>query len=63
MTEAKCPACAKIIRMQEKIRIHTHITCPHCHSFLEYVDQFPPTFDWADDPVVLSSRRKFNKIY
>jgi hypothetical protein len=63
MTEAKCPACSKIIRLQELTKIHAQITCPHCHPLLEYVHQFPPIFDWADDPMVFSSRRIFNKLY
>jgi|GEM_PF-3330227 hypothetical protein len=61
MTEAKCPACAKIILLQEQIKIHDLTTCPHCHSFLEYVGQFPPTLVWSEDPAVFSSRRTFRK--
>jgi hypothetical protein len=61
MIEAKCPACAKVIRLQEQTKIHDLTTCPHCRSFLEYVDQYPPTLAWAEDPAVFSSRRTFRK--
>jgi phage FluMu protein Com len=61
--EAKCPACKKVIQLVEETEVEELIVCPHCKSILEYVNQFPPILDWAEDPEVCSYRRIFNKMY
>jgi NAD-dependent SIR2 family protein deacetylase len=62
MKKAKCPACKKVIQLSEKTKVQTLITCPYCESILELVNEFPPTLDWAEDPVV-ASKRFFNNRY
>ncbi len=63
MNKAKCPSCKKIIPVQERTNVQELILCPHCTSLLELVNKFPPTLDWAEDPIVCSSRRILNKQY
>ena len=63
MNKAKCPSCKKIILFQDKAKVQDLITCPHCKSLLELVNQFPPTLDWTEDPVVHSPHRIFSKHY
>ena len=63
MKKAKCPACEKIIYMHQEIKIRELVTCPHCKSVLELVDNFPPSLDWAEDPVVYSPYRKFKTMH
>lgn len=63
MKNAKCPACKKIVQLEETTRVQDLITCPHCQSMLELVRQIPLTLDWAEDPAVCSSRRIFTKMY
>jgi hypothetical protein len=63
MKNAKCPACIKVIQFDEKINLHDLIDCPYCGSLLEFILEFPPTLDWAEDPMVFSARRLLNNIY
>jgi hypothetical protein len=60
---AECPACKKNIRFKDETKVQELILCPHCKSLLEFVNQFPPTLDWAEDPIVCSSRRILTKLY
>jgi hypothetical protein len=62
MNKAKCPSCKKIIEIQVKSKVRDLITCPHCKSYLELVNKYPLTLDWADDPVVCSTHRVFSKL-
>jgi hypothetical protein len=57
MRKAKCPSCKKVINLQPDTKVQELVTCPHCNSILEFVRDFPPTLDWAEDPPV--SSRKF----
>jgi hypothetical protein len=61
MRNGKCPSCKKVIQLQEKIKVQELVSCPHCNSILELVRLFPPTLDWAEDPVVNHSHRSFTK--
>jgi len=63
MKNAKCPACKKVIQLHEKTKVQELIDCPYCKSLLELVRLYPPTLDWAEDPTVSSSHRRFTKIY
>ncbi len=63
MKNAKCPSCKKIVHLQETTKVQDLITCPHCKAILEFVNKFPPTLDWAEDPAVYSSRRIISKLY
>jgi hypothetical protein len=63
MHKAKCPACKNILQIQEEAKVQELITCPHCTAFLELVNKYPPTLDWAEDPAVNSSRRIFVKLF
>lgn len=62
MNKAKCPSCKNTVEFEEKIKVQDLITCPHCKSLLELVNQFPPTLDWAEDTGI-SSRQFFPKMY
>jgi DNA-directed RNA polymerase subunit RPC12/RpoP len=62
MRKAKCPACKKVILLDQEFKVRELINCPHCNTILEIVKKFPPTLDWADDPMVYSSRKIFNKL-
>ena len=57
---AKCPACKNNIELDTKIRVQGLITCPHCQSLLEFIRDFPPKLDWAEDPVVSTNHRMRN---
>jgi hypothetical protein len=59
---AKCPACTKDIQLSKETKVHDLIDCPHCNSLLEFGSQYPPTLDWADDPIVYPSRRSMKQI-
>lgn len=63
MRKAKCPSCKKVIQFQETVKVQELITCPHCKSILELVRLFPPTLDWAEDPVANPTHRTFNKMF
>lgn len=63
MKNAKCPACSRTIQLNEKTKLHELINCRHCNSLLEFIADFPPTLDWAEEPAVLSTRRVMNKLY
>ena len=63
MKNAPCPACKKVVKVQEETEVLELISCPHCKSLLELVNLFPPTLDWAEDPAVSSSHRIFSKSY
>ena len=63
MNKAICPACTKILQIQEESKVQEIITCPHCTALLELVNKLPPVLDWAEDPAVNSSRRVFVKLF
>ena len=63
MNKAKCPACKNILEIQKEAKVQELITCPHCTALLELVNKFPPTLDWAEDPIVCLSRRILTKLY
>jgi hypothetical protein len=63
MKNAKCPACKKVVQIREETNVQELITCPYCNALLEFVNKFPPTLDWAEDPAVSTSRRIFTKLY
>ena len=62
MKKAKCPSCKTMIEIQEDTKVQDLITCPHCESILELINNFPLTLDWAEDPAV-ASRRFFTRMY
>jgi DNA-directed RNA polymerase subunit RPC12/RpoP len=54
MRKTKCPACKKIIQLQDDTKVQDLVTCPYCKSILEFTRDFPPTLDWAEDPIMNS---------
>lgn len=63
MKFAHCPACNMIIQLPQKIKVRELINCPHCNSMLELASQYPPTLDWAEDPLVHPSRRGMKRLF
>ena len=59
---AKCPACKKIINLDQRYKVRELITCPFCQSLLEVVSEHPQKLDWAEDPQITSSLRSYRKL-
>ena len=61
MHKAKCPSCKEIITLEEGIKVQGLVVCPHCKSFLEYVNKFPPTLALIEDLALCSSQGKLTE--
>ncbi len=60
---AQCPACDMVIQLQVIMDYSELINCPYCNALLQLRNQHPPTLDWAEDPLVISSHRIFKKMF
>jgi hypothetical protein len=62
MQKAKCPSCKQIIQLEERVKVQAFVLCPQCKSFLELVNNFPPTLALVEDPAVCSSQGILTKF-
>lgn len=60
---ATCPACKGTIHLQENTKVNELVSYPNCSSLLEFISQHPPVLSWADDPLVIPSRRIMKQNY
>jgi hypothetical protein len=63
MAKVQCPACKKVFILPVGTKIRDLVDCPKCGSILEFVRDFPPKMDWAEDPSIQSFRSFRNKLY
>ena len=62
MQKAKCPSCKQIITLQEEIKVQGLVVCPQCKSFLELVNNYPPTLALIADLELYSRQGKLTKF-
>ena len=62
MNKAKCPSCKQIIQLAEGIKVQALVSCPQCKSYLELVNNFPPTLALIEDLALYSSQGKLTQF-